>query len=330
VQVAKTELRRATDAAARYGAAGLKNILNGTSAASANAIAAGADNTVDGSTVVISPSDVQLMIWNNRTGTGTVTADPTLANAVQVSAYRTNARGNAIQLTFARIVGRTTYDVTATSVAELTGGTSVAPTVKATSNPFLAGMPAGSEASVGNPNHDIDYAGTSTNPLESPPLANLPFTPGSPMTFDGVNGNAGNSSSSGNFTADGNAGDEEKNYTGNDNNILGIKAPLNSLVGIFLDDNQPNLTPVPTPDTTKCPTDYSQAPARDMLTYQPVLKQIFFIGDGRTSTGEVQQFVPPSGATRLYLATWDGYEWSNNVGSFSVTAHLSGTVSMVH
>lgn len=330
VQVTKTELRRATDAAARYGAAGLKNILNGTSAASANAIAAGADNTADGSTVVISPSDVQLMIWNNRTGTGTVTSDPTAANAVQVSAYRTAARGNAVQLTFARIVGRTTYDVAATSVAELTAGSSVTETVKATGNPFLAGMPYGSEASVGNPHNDPDYAGNSSNPRQSPLQANLPFSPGAAMTFDGVNGNAGNSSSSGNYSADGNTGDEETNYTGNDNNILGIKAPLNCLVGVFLNDDQPNITPVPTADTTKCPTDYSQPDARDMLTYQPKLKQIFFIGDGRTSTGEVQQFVPPSGATRLYLATWDGYEWSNNVGSFSVTAHLSGSVSMVH
>ncbi|WP_298669591.1 PEPxxWA-CTERM sorting domain-containing protein [uncultured Sphingomonas sp.] len=37
----------------------------------------------------------------------------------------------------------------------------------------------------------------------------------------------------------------------------------------------------------------------------------FLIGTGGT-------FVVPTGATTLYLATVDGYQWSNNIGSFSV------------
>src|ERR1700733_9685456 len=65
VQVVKTQLQRAADAAARYGAAGLSNIISGQSAAAANAVAAAADNTADGTSVVIDPvKDVQLIIWN--------------------------------------------------------------------------------------------------------------------------------------------------------------------------------------------------------------------------------------------------------------------------
>jgi Flp pilus assembly protein TadG len=336
VQLAKTELRRAADASARYGAMGLKNILSGTSAATSNAIAAAADNTVDGSGVVVSASDVKLLIWSSATHTGTVTTDPTLANAVQVTCRRTAASGNAIPMTFARVLGFNSYDSTASSVALFTPGTSQNYTVKATGNPFLAGMPAGSQASVGNPHNSPDTAGvtntgtqSASSVKQSPLLTNIPFAAGSPLSFDGIDGSASNSSSSTVVSADGNSTDIESNYTGNDNNVLGMKGPLNSLVGIFLDDNPPNHGSTPTADDTACPSDYSDLTKLDRLTYSPKLKQIFFIGDGRTSKGEVQQFIPPAGATRLFLATWDGWEWNNNVGSYSATVHMPGTVTLV-
>lgn len=41
------------------------------------------------------------------------------------------------------------------------------------------------------------------------------------------------------------------------------------------------------------------------------LNNAFLIGTGGS-------FVVPTGATTLYLATVDGYQWSNNIGSFSV------------
>ena len=48
---------------------------------------------------------------------------------------------------------------------------------------------------------------------------------------------------------------------------------------------------------------------------------MFFIGDGLTGTGtgNLQQFFIPVGATRLYLATHDGFGWYNNVGAFEVS-----------
>ena len=48
-----------------------------------------------------------------------------------------------------------------------------------------------------------------------------------------------------------------------------------------------------------------------------MLKQTFYVGDGLTSGGVQQGRIVPAGATRLYLGTMDGYEWSNNSGAFT-------------
>jgi hypothetical protein len=50
-----------------------------------------------------------------------------------------------------------------------------------------------------------------------------------------------------------------------------------------------------------------------------MLKQVFFIGNGLTSTNQVQQIIIPAGATRLFLGTADSGQWNNNIGSFTVT-----------
>src|SRR3954470_2328813 len=68
VQLVKTELLRAADAAARYGVTGLPNVTN----AQNRAIAAANDNTADGSPVVISASDIEFGTWDVTTGTFTV------------------------------------------------------------------------------------------------------------------------------------------------------------------------------------------------------------------------------------------------------------------
>src|SRR5437016_2620154 len=90
VQCAKTELYRAADAAARYAATGLSD---GTAAS--KAIAAAADNTVDGTALVLTNSDVVTGTWAN----GTFTAGGASPNAVKITAGRTTAHGNAVPLT---------------------------------------------------------------------------------------------------------------------------------------------------------------------------------------------------------------------------------------
>jgi hypothetical protein len=54
-----------------------------------------------------------------------------------------------------------------------------------------------------------------------------------------------------------------------------------------------------------------------------MLQQAFFIGDGLTGngTGEVQTFIVPAGAARLFLADVDGFGWFNNTGAFDVTVN---------
>jgi hypothetical protein len=44
---------------------------------------------------------------------------------------------------------------------------------------------------------------------------------------------------------------------------------------------------------------------------------VFFIGDGKTSTGEHHRVMVPEGAARLYFAVMDIYQWNNNSGSLA-------------
>ena len=57
----------------------------------------------------------------------------------------------------------------------------------------------------------------------------------------------------------------------------------------------------------------------DYTTLQPLLGQVFFIGDGLTSTGVTQQVTIPAGATHLVFGTVDYGIWHDNTGGFNVT-----------
>jgi hypothetical protein len=61
----------------------------------------------------------------------------------------------------------------------------------------------------------------------------------------------------------------------------------------------------------------------------PLIQQTFFIGNGRTSSGAVQTFHVPAGATRLYLGFADAVSfvgtpccYGDNSGSLTATAGL--------
>src|SRR4051812_31976367 len=69
VQVAKTELRRAVDSAARFGAMGLD--MDGATAIN-NAMLSAADNTVDGKTFnLVAAQDIVIGKWNSSARTFT-------------------------------------------------------------------------------------------------------------------------------------------------------------------------------------------------------------------------------------------------------------------
>jgi Flp pilus assembly protein TadG len=124
---------------------------------------------------------------------------------------------------------------------------------------------------------------------------------------------ASNSSAPG-YTGAGNT-NSAADATGSEHGMSNIATPINSLTGVFLDNNVPD-----TEDSTIPPgLDFSTQSERDYTSIDPELRQPFYAGDGTTSGGTQQTIVVPAGATRFFLGTMDGHEWSNNVGGFNVT-----------
>ncbi|HET9237461.1 MAG TPA: hypothetical protein VFO10_09440 [Oligoflexus sp.] len=184
-----------------------------------------------------------------------------------------------------------------------------------TANPFLAGAPSGTE---------LDYGRA---PLDAAPL-NAPvsvqaddvkcFDAGRRLYFQ-VAGRIAYDAQPDIFTdADGQPNNTPSHTLGSVHGLSNITAPINSLVGVFL-DNTPFASRAAAPEAL----DFSSVASRNFKTLTPKLGQIFFIGDGKDASGLLQAFVVPAGTTRLYLAIMDQYEWSNNQGQ------LSGTIQWV-
>jgi hypothetical protein len=180
-------------------------------------------------------------------------------------------------------------------------------------NPWLAGMPNGSTAK-----------GDSA-PGQSPVLALTNFVTGTAVHFAtsstcGFAYSGGCGPYTGGTSAD---GDTNGGYTGAANGMSGITVPWNSLIGVFLDNTQPDLN---TPPADLSFLDINGNPNISFLSLSPALGQVFFIGDGLTGTGSgsVQDFFAPTGATRLFLGSADGFGWSNNGGYQDVTINYTG------
>ncbi|MEQ1946370.1 MAG: putative Ig domain-containing protein [Bryobacteraceae bacterium] len=203
--------------------------------------------------------------------------------------------GSVHQLKFTRIVnpngsGTMPFDDLRYSLQESSGSV----TVPGTANPYLAGMPNGS----GCCGDAAPAQSPVLVPLAVKPGATLRFTvAGSVLNFDGT-------------PVDPPDGSSPQCSSGPVNGMSQICAPLNSLVGVFLDANQPDGTAAP------AGLDFGTL-GIDFPSFSPQLKQVFFIGDGGSVSG-TQDFIVPAGATRLYLAANDGYGWFNNTGAFSV------------
>jgi len=179
------------------------------------------------------------------------------------------------------------------------GAVLAATAVPGSSNPKLAGMPDGTTASLG------DLA-----PAQSPVLFTaLPIVAGQWLRFAATGAVDHCSGGCPGFTPDG--GQLWSN--GAENGISGLTANIDALVGVFLASGLPSAGAAPVS------LDFSGGGlGTDFLQLQPALQQVFFIGDGSTGGGAVQQFQVPMGATRLFLATHDGYGWANNSGVIQV------------
>ena len=179
---------------------------------------------------------------------------------------------------------------------------SVTETVLGTSDPWLAGMPNGATASSG------DVA-----PAQSPAeMVDLQVSPGQFLIFS-ASGKVGHIATATRFGPEGDTSRVVVHREGAENGISSCRAPINSLVGVFLGPGLPSLTPAPVS------LNFESQAARDYASLSPALKQVFFIGDGLTSTGSTQGIRVPPGATRLFLGPMDGFSWYDNVGAFIVT-----------
>ena len=183
-------------------------------------------------------------------------------------------------------------------------------------NPWLAGMPSGTTANGYDaaPNCSPTQA-TGLN-LAAGAVLNLGFT-GAVSYYPGTQP----------FDPDGNPGWIINNYVAagaSEHGIADLKAPLTSVVGVFLNDNQPDSSPAP------ASLDFTSAGSRDFATLTPQLKQPFFIGNGYRADGTtLQNFIVPTGATRFYIGVMDGQQWSDNAGSLTTTVAKPSTISTV-
>lgn len=381
VQTAKTELRRVADAAARAGVASLASgASTSTMQTAATAISTAGYNTVDGSSYTISTSLVTKGHWT--AAGGFTTSGSTGDLAVQVGELTYN-----VPLLFGKILGKSTCQVTATSIAALVPIQSTTQSISAQSNIWLSGEPKGTLGSEPDPGyssaaHPYKYdiagdpsiaygqpGGPGSSVSASPPTSsedptfdfsagkvestdynnqqlynsimqfNITVTPGSIIQISNESGETNNqgefTSGSGSTTANGDDGgsyteisDDASNpslaqgttsTSGSEHGISNIITPLNSMVGVFLDNNPADDSSDSNYSTTPSGLDFSTQSKRDYTTLSPELAQSFYAGTGETSSGTQQTVVVPNHATRLFLGSMDGHEWSNNVGSFTAT-----------
>ncbi len=176
--------------------------------------------------------------------------------------------------------------------------------VPGTADPWLAGMPDGATASLGD-----------TAPEQSPSLVlGIPIIPGIALTFTASGGVSYHplTALDGPEGSTNGYGGHYPGFPAAENGIANCVAPGDALLGIFLGPALPTLSPAP------AWLDFSTPQSREYRTLTPTLKQVFFIGDGHTADGTLQQVLVPSGATRFFLGTMDGSGWYNNIGSFTV------------
>ncbi len=174
--------------------------------------------------------------------------------------------------------------------------------VPGTSDLWLAGMPNGSTAGFG------DVA-----PDQSPVYVPISLVAGSTLYFSSVTG--GTAQGPGYLIDPVDGGIVYSHAIGAENGIATLTAPINALIGVFLDATQP--------DSSAAPAGLDFTSGQDYLTISPGLKQPFFIGDGLAFGTTQQGIVVPVGAQNLWIGTMDGYGWYNNQGSISGNVDLA-------
>lgn len=308
-QLARTELYRLADASARAAAL---NLSNGRVSARQAAKQVALLNPVDESVLVLDDSDIEFGVWNpnNKTFTPLPDSNSEGTNAVRVTASRSAQKGNPFKLTFGSVIGLHQISISASSIAQSSGINQTDNIlVTGKTNVWFAGLPSSASAT---------YKGDVTYAKDCPAVRFDGFTlvPGTALEFS-ASGRLSNTPSGGNGP-EGNTGAITSNQTNNLGGKSNIRAPMNSLIGVFLSDEDPTTTPAPPM------LDFSTVGARNYSTLSPQLKQTFYIGDGKRSNGQPQTIIVPPRATRLYLGSMDPWGWWNNSGTCQVIIRSTG------
>lgn len=326
LRVAKSELQTAADAAARYAAAGIARSTLKSATAYNQAVAALADEDVEGRPVALSPGNVEVGIWSTVTRTFTPAPLDSAANAVRVT-LTTTIGGPGSAPTFASAIGGSARVIKAVSVATATS-VSFQFTAPTSGNVWLSGAADNTGiTNLQNNQNRYDNSGTASNPLQRPtsvPLSALGVQPGDAINMEGLAGwgnNGGEGAS--NFGPDGNLnrlvalGDGNANAvpTTSCNGLSNMRAPISSFIAVFLDDSDPAGTSAP------ANLDFGTAESRDYATIAPQLKQTFFIGDGLRDSGELQTIKVPPGATRMFFGMMDAWQWNDNTGAYTMSLY---------
>lgn len=172
VQLAKTEMQRAVDSAARAASVYLPSDTDGARSA---AISIAAANLVDGQPLTLLTGDIVFGKWNNQTGVfDTSSSTP---DAVRITAHRTAARGSAIPMALAVVLGIRSQDLIVTQTTQYvsSGVTGII---------GLNSIHADKDLFVASYN-----SGTTTNPSHSSRLSNGYL--GSNGSIDGNHGHEG-------------------------------------------------------------------------------------------------------------------------------------------
>lgn len=231
------------------------------------------------------------------------------------------------------------YIVTGTAVARTeTNNVEIAP--PASGNLWLSGMP--NYTTHKNFRNDAsrvwDNSGTSTNKKQRPleiDLADADLAPGSSIILEGISGEAtylnSNANDDNTNTADGKASFLVANGvapassvpSNSANGMSNTRAPIGAVMAVFLTDSAPTTGSVPNT------LDFGTAASRDYTSISPKVKQVFYIGDGKRSTGETQSIVIPPGATRMFIGMMDAWQWNDNSGNFKTKLYSRSKIYLV-
>jgi hypothetical protein len=167
-----------------------------------------------------------------------------------------------------------------------------------------------------------------------PPMFDFAAGPGKVLTFSNISGTVNyhwaNPANSTNGIGDGGAfvGTNISSYGG----ISGIRNDnaFGFLVGVFLTDLEPT-------DPAPLALDFTNNTSFEEIS--PLLNQTFFIGDGLIGSGEgnIQRFLVPEQATRLFLGFADGFgfqvgapgHYGDNTGSLVANFDIQPATELV-